>query len=179
MRMYRCRICGETHLGTAAPTRCPFCGANEKYFVDGDGFSSSENVVQLTEIERDDIGTAVEIERSNARFYAAMASLQGDENLSNAYKRLSRIEAEHCSVFSKLLGITKPADLNTPEGDTGSWCDAIAESAARELKAAHLYAEMSGRATNPRVIEVFAAVSAIEADHLEFDKLAADRARCT
>jgi rubrerythrin len=178
MKMYRCRICGETHLGTVAPTRCPFCGAHDTHIVEGDGFDSAENAVQLTEIERADIERAIEIERSNARFYSAMVGLEGDENLSSAYKRLSRIEAEHCSVFSKLIGSAKPGDLDVPEGETGQWCDAIEESASRERTAARFYAEVAARATNRRVIEVFDALSAIEADHLEFDELAARRAEC-
>jgi len=28
MKMYRCRICGETYLGAEAPSHCPFCGAH-------------------------------------------------------------------------------------------------------------------------------------------------------
>jgi rubrerythrin len=146
--------------------------------VEGDGFSGDENRVQLTELERDDLETAIGIERSNARFYAAMASLEHDETLASAYKRLSRVEAEHCSLFCKLLGETKPDDLAIPEGDAGGWCDAITESAAREQRAAEFYAEVVARATNARIIEVFSAVSAIERDHLEFDVLAARRAHC-
>jgi rubrerythrin len=178
MKMIRCRICGETYLGTESPTRCPFCGAAELYMVEPDGFSASENVVQLTEIERNDLETAIELERSNTRFYLAMAALAGDEPLASAYKRLSRIEAEHCSLFCKLLGAQKPDDLGTPEGNPAGWCDAIAESAERETRAAGFYAEAAGRATNERIREVLTAVSAVERDHLAFDALAASRAGC-
>lgn len=176
--MYRCRICGDTYLGTSVPARCPFCGADETYMVQGDGFSAEENHVQLTEVERRDLQTAVAIERSNARFYAAVARLESDETLASAYKRLSRVEAEHCSLFCKLLGEPKPDDLSVPDGDPGDWCAAIAESAAREQRAADLYAEMVGRATNERIREVFSAVSSIEQDHLDFDTLAARRREC-
>jgi rubrerythrin len=178
MNMYRCRICGDTYLGAGAPSRCPFCGADETYMVQGDGFSAEENHVQLTEIERTDLQTAAGIERSNARYYAAVARLEDDETLASAYKRLSRVEAEHCSLFCKLLREPKPDDLTVPDGDPGDWCAAIAESAAREQQAAQLYAEMVGRATNERIREVFSAVSAIERDHLGFDALAARRKEC-
>lgn len=178
MRLMRCRICGDTYLGTEAPSRCPFCGADARYIVDPDKFSASENDVPVTEIERADLQTAIELERSNARFYAAIATLPGHEALSSAYKRLSSIEAEHCSVFCQLAGQVKPDDLKTPEGDPSSWCDAIAESAARERRAADFYAAALSRSTNARIAEVFAAISAVEEDHLVVDALAAAKAHC-
>jgi rubrerythrin len=146
--------------------------------VEGDGYSAEENRLQLTEIEREDLETAVSLERSNARYYLAMASLEGDETLASAYKRLARIEAEHCSLFCKLLDEAKPDDLTTPDGDAAEWCTAIAESARREHNAAEFYAAVVTRATNERIREVFTAVSAIERDHLEFDAAAAKRAGC-
>lgn len=178
MKMIRCRICGETYLGTETPSRCPFCGASERYMTDADSFSTHENDIVLTETERADIETAVEIERSNARYYAAMALLAGDEALASTYKRLSRVEAEHCSLFSKLLREPKPDDLMAPAGDPAGWCEAIAESAERERHAAAFYAEVVGRATNERVREIFTAVASVEADHLALDALAAERAGC-
>jgi len=179
MQMLRCRICGETYLGTAPPTRCPFCGAAQEYFTVPGLFLASEDSIQPTELERSDLEMAIEIERSNARFYVAMAALTGDEVLSSAYKRLSRIEAEHCSLFSRMLGRPKPDDLATPDGNPASWCEAIEESARREAQAATFYAEVMGRATNERMREVFEAVSAVERDHLALDALAAEWAGCT
>ena len=48
----------------------------------------------------------------------------------------------------------------------------IDESVRREHRASDLYAEFAGRATSPRLREVWTAVSAIEADHIELDALA-------
>lgn len=178
MKMLRCRICGETYLGTSAPSRCPFCGATGDYFVEPGGYSPSENHVQLTELERSHVETAVEIERSNARFYVAVSALPGDDDLASTFKRLSRVEAEHCSVFSKLLGEPKPDDLGSPEGSPADWCAAIAESTARETRASEFYREVVAGATNARVIEVFTAVMNVELDHLALDEAAAAHAGC-
>lgn len=178
MEQYRCRICGETHLGTQMPTRCPFCGAHDRYIGKADSFKDADNDVQLTEIERDDIEAAIGLERSNARFYAAVALLNGDEGLSSAYKRLARIEAEHCSVFCRLLREPKPSDLAEPADHPADWCSAIAESLRREETAATFYAKVVGRATDIRVKEIFTAVAAIETDHIAFDGVAAERAGC-
>ncbi len=178
MKMLRCRICGDTYLGTAAPSRCPFCGAKSDYFVEAGGFSADENKVQLTEVEREHVREAIDIERSNARYYQAVAALPGDEDLASAYKRLSKVEAEHCGIFSKILGEPKPDDLATPEGHPASWCDAIAESAAREKRASAFYAEVVATATNARIKEVFSAVREVERDHIVLDEVAARHAGC-
>lgn len=172
MKMYRCRICGETYLGGERPSHCPFCGAHGELIVDTADFPTDINAVQLTEVERADLETAVELERSNTRFYLAMALRDDNPTLANAYKRLAAIEAEHCSLFCKLSGQPKPADLREPGEELGFWEADIDESARRERRASDLYAEFAARATSPRLLEVWTAVSAIEADHIEIDKLA-------
>ena len=135
MKLLRCRICGETYLGTGAPDRCPFCGAGERYFVPAEQYPADVNSVDLTEVELADLQTAIGLERDNARFYAALGTQTGNPTLQSAYKRLSSIEAEHCSVFSKLAGVPKPADLRDPSSSTGDWCVDIADSLAREQRA--------------------------------------------
>lgn len=172
MNAFRCRICGETHLGYEAPTQCPFCGAHRKYLVSPEEYPAGSNDIQPTEVERADLEAAIEVERSNTRFYLGMAQRHDNDTLRSAYKRLSRIEAEHCSVFCKLAKVDKPDDLGEPAETTGDWAADIAESLAREKRASALYAEFLTRATSERLREVFEAVAAVERDHIEFDGLA-------
>lgn len=176
--MYRCRICGETHLGSAKPSNCPFCGAHEEYLVLSPEYPPGINDVALTAVEQDDVLAAVELERGNARFYLAMAQHRDNDGLSSAYKRLAKIEAEHCSVFCKLARVAKPADLLVPSEAADNWCANIEDSLERERRASRFYADVVTRATNERIREVFAAVSAIEADHIELDNLAKRYAGC-
>lgn len=179
MRMIRCRICGETYLGTDAPSRCPFCGAARHLMVEADHFDERDNIVQLTEAERVDLETAIGLERDNARFYAAVARIEGDRALASAFKRLSAIEAEHCSVFSKLAGEPKPDDLRDPSDAPSTFAEAVAESSERECRARTQYLEAAQRATNRRIQEVFSAIADVENDHLAFDEMAAARAAAT
>lgn len=172
MKLYRCRICGETYLGSEAPSHCPFCGAHREYFVDARDYPAGLFDVELTETERADLETSVETELSNTRFYLAMAAHHDNDALSSAYKRLAKVEAEHCSLFCKLLKVTKPANLLEPGEASDDWIENIDESLYREQKASALYAEFSGRATSPRVQEIFEAVSAVERDHIELDGVA-------
>jgi rubrerythrin len=173
MKMYRCRICGETYLGSEAPTQCPFCGAHTEYLVDTTEYPTDINDIQPTETERADLEASIELETANTRFYLAMGTHKENAPLSSAYKRLAKIEAEHCELFCKLAGVPEPADLMTPlEATTGSWKTDIEESLAREQRASKLYAEFAARATSPRLREVWEAVSAVEADHIDLDNVA-------
>jgi rubrerythrin len=172
MKMHRCRICGETYLGHDTPSNCPFCGAHASYFVATEDFPEDVNDIQLTEVERADLDTSIEIETSNTRFYLAMAARKDNPKLSSAYKRLAKIEAEHCSVFCKLARVPKPADLLEPGTELGAWLDDIDESLRRETRASGLYAEFAARATSPRLTEIWGAVSEVEADHIALDEVA-------
>lgn len=178
MKMYRCRICGETYLGSETPSRCPFCGAHAEHIVDTTAFPEGLFTMTPTEVERADLETAIETERSNARYYLAMARGEGNPALASAYKRLAKIEAEHCSVFCKLAGVKKPADLLEPSDASGEWCADIAESLRREQRASALYAEFAARTTSERLREVWLAVADVERDHIELDRVAARLAGC-
>jgi rubrerythrin len=173
MKMYRCRICGETYLGNEAPTQCPFCGAHTEYLIDTTEYPTDINDIQPTESERADLEASIELETANTRFYLAMGTHKENAPLSSAYKRLAKIEAEHCELFCKLAGVPEPADLMTPlEGTTGSWKTDIEESLAREQRASKLYAEFAARATSERLREGWEAVSDVEADHIDLDNVA-------
>jgi rubrerythrin len=172
MKLYRCRICGETYLGRDKPSECPFCGAGVDYIVLTEEYPEGLNQVQLTEVERADLETSVELETSNTRFYLAMAARKDNPKLSSAYKRLAKVEAEHCSLFCKLAGMPKPADLHEPGDELGSWLADIDDSVRRETRASALYAEFAGRATSPRLREVWVAVGKVEATHIELDGVA-------
>lgn len=178
MEFYRCRICGETFLGDSAPNRCPFCGVTAEHFVLTQDFPEDINQVQITELERVDLTTAIGLERDNARFYRALSLHKAEPKLASAYKRLANVEAEHCSIFCKLVGVTKPADLLEPSDAIDNWCTNISESLAREQRAAAFYSQAARRATSVRISEVFAAVSAVEQDHIQLDGVAARMAGC-
>lgn len=178
MEFYRCRICGETYLGDAAPGRCPFCGVTADYFMLTQSFPEDINAIHITEMERADLLTAIELERDNARFYRALSLHREEPKLASAYKRLANVEAEHCSLFCKLAGVVKPTDLLEASEAPEDWCVNIQESLTREQRAAAFYAEAAERATSERIAEVLAAVSSVERDHIQLDGVAARMAGC-
>ncbi|MBN1192090.1 MAG: ferritin [Coriobacteriia bacterium] len=174
LKMYRCRICGDTYLGYEPPANCPFCGAHVEFMRPTQEYPADINKVQLTESERVDLDASIELELSNTRFYLGMAERKDNDLLSSAYKRLAKVEAEHCGLFCKLAGVPKPVDLSQPGETTGSWLSDIEESLTRENRASALYTTFAGRATSERLKEVWQAVSAVEADHITLDEIAKD-----
>jgi len=172
MKMYRCRICGETYLGYEAPTNCPFCGAHAELLVPLEDYPEDINAVKPSGTECADLDTSIEVERSNTRLYLAMSRRADNPGLASTYKRLAAVEAEHCSLFCKLAGVPKPADIREPGEELGSWSSDIDESARREHRASGLYTEFAARATSPRLVEVWTAVSAVETDHIDLDDVA-------
>ena len=178
MNFYRCGICGETYLGTRPPSRCPFCGVTDDFFVLTEEFDEFVDAPALSETETADVLHAVDMERGNARFYRALSTHADNPKLASAFKRLASVEAEHCAIFCKLACIAKPAGLLEPADERGTWCDGVQESLARELRASSFYAEAAGRARNARVAAVFIALAAVERDHIELDGVAAHIASC-
>ena len=172
LKMYRCRICGETYLGYEPAENCPFCGAHVEFLQMPEEYATDINDIQITETERGDLDSSIELERANTRFYLGMAERKDNDTLRSTYKRLAQIEAEHCSVFCKLAKLPKPADLAQPGEDLGSWEADIEDSRRREVRASGLYAEFAARAVSPRLREVWGAVSDVETDHIALDDLA-------
>jgi len=179
MNAFRCRICGDAYLGSQAPSHCPFCGAHWEYIVELAMYPEDINRITITEVERDDLAAAIQLETGNARFYLALGSRTDRPELASAYKRLAKIETEHCELFAKLAGTSMPKEIREAGTAQGDWCASIEESEARELTAMNFYAQAALRATNERIREVFSAISAVEADHIEVDVLLARIAGCS
>ncbi|MBF0487689.1 MAG: NADH peroxidase [Nitrospirae bacterium] len=114
MKKFICTVCGYTHEGTAAPDKCPQCGAPaEKFIEKGDG------ALQWADEHRIGVAKGVDneiLEGLRANFmgectevgmYLAMsrqADREGFPEVAEAYKRIAIEEAEHASKFAELLG---------------------------------------------------------------------------
>ena len=55
VNFYRCRICGETYLGTKPPSRCPFCGVTDDFFVLTTEYLENGKPPSLSETETADV----------------------------------------------------------------------------------------------------------------------------
>lgn len=120
MQKYSCSVCGYVHEGSAAPEKCPQCGAPaEKFKVQAGG--------ELAWADQHFIGVAKGVdaeiveglkmnfmgECTEVGMYLAMsrqADREGYPEVAEAYKRIAWEEAEHAAKFAELLGEVVGAD---------------------------------------------------------------------
>ena len=111
VKIFRCRICGDPYIGVEAPTRCPFCGAKQKFFVEAEEWNPDEFNVELSNISQKNLGTALKLELDNAAFYDCAknaADKAADQYSLAKFKALMKVEREHASAISKFLKISLP-----------------------------------------------------------------------
>ncbi|MFO7992185.1 MAG: ferritin family protein [Thermoplasmata archaeon] len=165
LKVFRCWICGETYLGEAAPTDCPYCGADQKFLKPGEEYEYPD--VDLTEISKQNLEEALELEVDNATFYYCAYNRAEDAKTEGMFKRLAKVEAEHAEAICMFLDIEEP-DINKKSQDCNHHLpDNLEDAHERESKAIDHYRKFASEATEPRVKELFEALVEIESDHLE------------
>ena len=168
VKVFRCRICGDPYIGSEAPTQCPFCGANKKYFVEAQDWNPDEFNVTLSEISKKNLESALQLELDNAAFYDCaknIADKAGDNYSLAKFKALMKVEREHASAISKFLKISRP-ELEKQACNADSKANSK-EGWEREDRAINAYSKFRDEATKPRLQEFFGALVEIETDHLD------------
>jgi rubrerythrin len=168
IKVFRCRICGDSYIGTDAPTQCPFCGAPQRFFVEAQDWNPDEFNVTLSELSRKNLEAALQLELDNAAFYDCAknaAQKAGDEYSIAKFKALMKVEREHASAISKFLKISGP-ELAKQACNANSRAN-TKEGWERENRAIKAYAKFRDEATEPRLKEFFGALVEIETGHLD------------
>lgn len=166
---YRCQICGETYLGSAAPDRCPFCGAHGRWMV-GAAEWAKTGKIELCQQSYDDCLQAIDLEVNNAAFYKCAQQNAQTQVTEGIFKRLHKQEMEHAELLAEMAGVEEPA---LPAASCAANDDAqnLADAHAREQRAIQLYLQFADRAPEKRVQDVFRALADIEAEHLKISNI--------
>ena len=167
IKVFRCRICGDPYIGTEAPSRCPFCGAQGKYIILAKEWNSNEFDIALTETSKKNLESSLKLELDNTGFYDCAknsAIKTGDEYGAAKFKALMKVEREHASAISKFL--KKPSPEALTQSCSTDFKTNSKEGFAREDRAIKAYSKFKDEATEPRIKEFFGALVEIETDHL-------------
>lgn len=163
IKPWRCQICGETYLGKESSDRCPFCGA------EGENLKSAAHyldygVVEMSEQSRKDCMRALEFENDNMVFYQKCAEAADNQISKSIFKRLGKQEGEHAELLEDMMGIETEElpDPDIPDNDY----ERFEAANKHEKRAINFYLEVARRAPEPRVKQVFRALSDIETEHL-------------
>ncbi|MFX1595562.1 MAG: ferritin family protein [Promethearchaeota archaeon] len=163
-------MCGEAYIGEEAPSRCPFCGAYQKYFVESTEYDDTGAWdVELNEKDKSNVQKALEVEVSNNIFYKCASNKTPELDGQKVFKILAKVEAEHASVWKKILKLDK---VEFPKYDkcASKYKPNLEESHAREDRAIKFYGEAAAEAKNSRVKEIFQAFVEVETDHLHLSE---------
>jgi rubrerythrin len=166
VQVFRCAICGDPYIGFEKPTNCPFCGAHEQYMIPSVEWRDN-NKVDLTEVSRKNLQSALEIETGNAEFYLCISRTARSEKTRAMFKALSKVESEHASTICKILRTGKPEIVFRKETCRMDEEELFSEADRRENRAVRLYTEFLSQATEPRVRQFFTALIEIESDHID------------
>lgn len=166
-RLWRCEICGDSYIGESPPPNCPFCGAPKEYIKEAKEAKVNFDV-ELGEKDKANAERALQVEVSNAAFYFCAAEKTDDDEGKLLFKVLGKVEAEHASVWKKILKLD-----SVPKG-TDSWHTSnkenLEESHARETRAIEFYKKAVTESENERVKEIFEAFVEVEIDHLKLSE---------
>lgn len=167
--IFRCRICGETYYGKH-PSHCPYCGAHEAYLVSIASWIDENIGVELSVKSRKNLESTRDLEYENTRFYRAAAAATKSTEIAGYFKYLAKIENEHYNLVIKLLGTKKDNTIFEPSSEMGNDLANLNESKKNEEHASKLYSSFIAESEEQRVKTVFAALSQVEADHIELDQ---------
>lgn len=180
MNFYRCLICGEVYMGTAAPSHCPFCGAASKYLVPASEWVDGNVALEeLSDASTRNLKAALQLEANNAPFYRDAMSKADSTEMQGIFKYIFKIEREHASVIQKILKAEMPPPQPGKEVASDNTEENLRAAHEREQAAVKFYRHSAEVAVEPRVREVFTALSDIESDHvaLEGERLEGNQER--
>ena len=167
VKLFSCEVCGDPYIGESAPDNCPFCGAHKQYIKE----AKEANVnfdVELNDTDKANVQHALKVEVSNAVFYFCAAKKTDDAEGKLLFKALGKVEAEHASIWKKILKLS-----SVPEGNDTchtSNSENLKESHERETRAIKFYSKAAAESANARVKVLFEALVEIEKDHLLFSE---------
>ena len=167
VKLWRCEICGDPYVGNSPPSNCPFCGADIKYIKEAKD-AVVDFDVGLSEKDMENAKHALQVEISNAAFYSCAAKKTDDEEGKLLFKALRKVEAEHASVWRKILKMdSMPGGTDSCSTDN---TENLEESHSRETRAIEFYTKAAAESENPRVKEIFRAFVEVETDHLKLSE---------
>lgn len=165
MKTFICEICGDAYLGEEKPKNCPFCGARHNFIKEGKDANPVVNVKDaLSDVSMKNLEETLKLEMRANAIYTCMAGKAATYEINKMYKRLAKVELEHATICTKLLGI------ETPEAGSELCSDQDIENFQETIKledhASGLYREFAKTSTEQHLKILFTALNQAELDHI-------------
>ncbi len=167
VKLWRCEICGDPYIGDEVPANCPFCGAKEKYIKEFNE-AKVEFDVELNDKDKENVEHALQVEVSNTAFYFCAAKKVKELEGQKLFKALGKVEAEHASVWKKILKLDKVPEVD--DSCSEDYKEDLEDSHARETRAIEFYKKAAEESENDKVKQIFEAFVEVETDHLKLSE---------
>jgi len=169
MKTFICEICGDAYLGTEAPSKCPFCGADKNYFKIG----SESNPMfrregEIGEVARKNLMETLDLEMKANAIYLCMAGKAKSYEIEKMYKRLAKVELEHAVIATRFLQIEMPAPI--VEQCSEDEIENFKKTIELEEHASGLYSRFFKEADEQKIKIFFTALNRVEVEHIELTK---------
>jgi rubrerythrin len=124
--------------------------------------------VDLNETDRKNVEHALQVEISNAAFYFCAAKKTDDEEGKLLFKALGKVEAEHASIWKKILKLDSYEPGKDPCHTDNQ--DNLKDAHERETRAIDFYRKAAAESKNAKVKMIFDALVEVETDHLKLSE---------
>ncbi|MBU0459796.1 MAG: ferritin-like domain-containing protein [Nanoarchaeota archaeon] len=168
VKLWRCEICGDPYVGDEAPSNCPFCGAKKENIKEAIEAEANFDV-QLNEKDKANVEKALQLELSNVAFYGCAEKKTNDEEGKQLFKALRKVEAEHASIWKKILKLKELPEVKEPCHEENQ--ENLKESHQRETRAIEFYKQAANEAENERLKRLFEVIVEVENDHLKLSEV--------
>ena len=105
---------------------------------------------------------------SNSAFYFCAAEKTDDAEGKQLFKALGKVEAEHASVWKKILKLESVPKGSDPCHTSNR--ENLKDSHARETRAIEFYKKAAAESENKQVKQIFEAFVEVETDHLKLSE---------
>ena len=169
MKVYICEICGDAYIGTEKPHDCPFCGAKGNFIKLGSEAKPIVNEkIEVSELSKKNLLETLNLEMNANAIYLCMAGKAATYEIKAMYKRIAKVELEHATIVTKLLG------MQMSEIKPATCADSDAENFQRTIEledhATELYAKFAKEAAEDNIRKFFVAIMQAEVGHAELIK---------
>ena len=164
MNIYICEICGDAYIGGEKPANCPFCGARANFIKNGsEAHPIVNDKIEISEESKKNLMETLALEIDANAIYLCMAGKTEKYEIKAMYKRLAKVEFEHATIVTKLLGIAAPESKEQPCAESDA--ENFEKTIALENHAANLYREFVKKSTEKNIKIFFTALAQVEEEH--------------
>lgn len=164
--VWLCRVCGEVIFSAGQPTRCPACGAFQRFLVEPGGLEGilarDQGLPPALEAGARRI---LDQEVDTAELYSRVAACSRHPLFRETFRALQRIEARHAGLLAAAFKLRKGISSYQPDLSGKTEKQLLEAVRARESGTIAIYESLLPSVAGTELEVVFRALIEIESDH--------------